>query len=652
MRSSLLFLLLGGAVLAGGFALRQPDADVRSIGNGGVRDIAALLPDTCALKLVIDGGPAVEHGDELALHALASEPEVAAFLAPVETAARGWLARFEQPVKEYLGLTMDETLRLVQYRTTVGLCGVVPPANPDALPRPDAIISLEFGDDLEMVRRLMHALEKAVLAWGNGHFTDDTVAGLPVRRYVPDPKKPNTPPAWYLVEDRMLLLATRKATLEGVIKRMKSGSTEGSLAATTRYQSVKDRVERPRSLFSIYADVGSLTTMVAPLLRMPPGDNPVAAFGLDAIEAVGYGLDMDGKGLRDRIFMKIAEGPLRTALVSDEKTKLHEIVPASTGLYGSFQFEFVKIWNYAREVLGALDPGVLESATEGMQALSDVIGVDVEKELLPRLGPELALAASFPGQAVIPDLALILQVRDRPAVMRMFDTAMRSLDAPISAFDHSGHRMHVLDLGLMTGGELPSIRVTWTFVGDHLVISPDPQGAKNFVDHVVSKGPTLAESDDFRSLLAHLRAEDPETATTAVSYVDLEGMVGFLCDNGAPLAQSLLPPSEATPVDWVLIPHTDTITKHLFGLAGGARWTDDGYYAEYWSPTGYLGPYLVSLGFIGYGWSRQVEMHQAEIEARRLQEKRMRSAVPFEIETDKPVKGEARPTGGDKKGGK
>ena len=636
MRSTLLFLLLGGAVVGGGFALDGGSVpEVGTPPRNGIRDIAVLLPDSCALKVVIDGGPFAEHGEELALHALAEEPEVAAFLAPVEQILRGLLEGWESLAKQYLGLTLDETLRLAQYRTTMALCGLMPPPEGQRLPRPDAVITLEFGDDLAMARRLMEALEKAVLAWGNGHFTADTVAGLPVRRYVPDPSRPNTPPAWYLVEDRTLLLATHKPTFEGIIQRLKSGSTEGSLAASARFQSVKERVERGTSLFSAYADVEKLADMLGPMLPIPADQNPASAFGLDAVEAVGYGLDLDGKGLRDRVFMKIAKGPLREAIECTGALRIHEVVPASTGMYGSFQLELSKIWGHAKQVLGKVDPATLESATGGVDALSEALGIDVEKEVLPRLGPEMALGLSRPRQALIPDVFMIMQVREPAKVVRMFDTAMRALDAPIASLEYGDQRIHVLDLGLLSGGATPSIRPTWAFVDDYLVVSAWPQATKNLLDHMSGQGASLAQSDDFKSLLAHLRAEDPEAATTALNYVDMEALVGFLCDNGVPLAQSLLPPTESPPVDWTQFPHTDTITRHLFGLAGGSRWTADGYYAEYWSPTGYLGPYLLSVGFGGYVWARQMEMSAAASAAHAQEVRRRASAVPFEIREGK-----------------
>lgn len=654
-RSSLVFVILACAVGGGGFLLAE------EVPHGApgfqARDLPALLPDTCSFQVVIDGGPCVRKGGDLALTALLSEPEVATFVAPLEEACRGWLRTFEPQVKQYLGLTMDETLQLLRHRTTAAFCGFIPQQDGEQrAPTPDAVITLEFENEIEMVRRLMYALEKAVLAWGNGHFTDDTVAGLPVRRYVPDPNKPSTPTAWYLLDDRMLLLATHRPTLEGIVKRMKSGTLEGSLASSDRFKRVNRRVSGAGSILSFYADVPRLVETLAPMLGDPRVPDLMAATGLDAIKSVGYGLSVDGKGLRDRLFIQIDEGPLRQVMQSKTQLKAHTLVPHTTGIFASGQIDFGATWSWVHSLLSKVEPELAEGLDEGLLGFGEMIGADVTKDVLARLGPEFALAGWWPEHSLIPDLGIFLQVRERDALMQVVDKALKALDIPVSKIQHRDRTIGVVDLGpILPRGITVPLRPSWVFLDDHLVVTLWPQSAKNLVDHLADGGTSLGDTDDFKALLAHLRADDPNAATAGVGWVDLQGLVAFVCDNGVPLAQSLLPPSETVPVDWTTFPLTETITQHLFGMVGGSHWTDDGYYTEYYSPTGYLGPYMLSVGLAGLVMTRTMEAQAADKHWEARQRMRERGVVPFggATGTKPPDKKKApdKKKDGDKKGG-
>jgi len=654
MRSVLLFVVLTGVVCGGGFLLAEEILPGAS--TFPARDLPALLPDTCALQIALDGGPCARGGDGLALAALLAEPEVAAFVGPLSAALRGALGTFEPQVKQYLGLTMDETLQLLRYRLTAAFCGFVSPegGQPAGLPTPNAVLTLEFENEIEMVQRLMYALEEAVLAWGDGSFTDDTVAGLPVRRYIPDPKKPETPTAWYLLDDRMLLLATDRPTLEGIVKRIKSGSQEGSLAASGRFKSVSERVNSPGAILSVYADIPQLMEQLGPVMGSPEMVEMIASTGLDAVKSLGYGLSVDGAGLRDRLFVQVDDGPLRESLESTAPLKAHHLVPHTAGLYGSGLLDFAAMWKRVHALAAELDPDTAGSMEEGLAAFGDMIGADPVTDVIARLGPEYAVAGWWSGQALIPDVGLFIEVRERDAFSKILDRTLAALDVQVSSFQHRGHPVGVVELGAL--GPLSSAvpqRPSWFFLDDYLVVTLWPQAAKNLIDHVEGGGASLAEAQAFKPLLSHLRADDPRAATAGIGWLDMEGLVAFLCDNGVPIAQSFLPPNDMVPVDWALFPQTETITQHLFGLIGGSQWTADGYYTEYHSPTGYLGPYMLSVGLVGLVAVREQEASQANSDWEARQRIQKRGAIPFDAVPTLEVKPKSvkKKAGGDKKKG-
>ncbi|NRA95249.1 MAG: DUF3352 domain-containing protein, partial [Planctomycetes bacterium] len=652
MRSVLVFAVLAGVVGGGGFLLAEEVSP--GVPAFPVRDLPSLLPDTCALQVTLDGGPCTRAGETLALASLLAEPEVATFAEPLAAALGAGLGSFEPQVKEYLGLTMDETLQLLRYRMTVAFCGFIQPdsGKPGGVPTPNAVLTLEFENEIEIVQRLMYALEKAVLAWGDGHFTDDTVAGLPVRRYVPDPDKPSTPTAWYLLHNRMLLLATDRPTLEGIVKRIKSGTEEGSLAASERFQRVSKRVSRSGSVFSVYADVPRLVEEFATMTGDPSVAKMMEATGFDAIKAVGYGLSVDGKGLRDRLFLQIGDGSMRELMDCDAPLKAHKFVPDTAGMYTSQQIDLAATWKWANALLTEMDPDVARNMEEALAAFEDRIGANAVTDVLARFGPELAVAGWWSGQALIPDVGLFIEVRERDEVAKIVDRALRALDVPVSSFEHRGHTIGVVELGALgPRGVVVPQRPSWVFLDEHLVVTLWPQSAKNLVDHFAAGGVSLGESEAFKPLLAHLRGDDPGVATAAIGWFDMPALIAFVCDNGVPIAQSFLPPTESVLVDWVAFPQTETITQHLFGMVGGSRWTADGYYTEYYSPTGYLGPYMLSVGLTGLFMSTEREAAQATIELQKRASIGESGAVPFDVPVIevKPTRSDKKKDGGDKK---
>ena len=625
-RSPLIFVTLAAVVFGGGLLIAEQAPPGRI--PHPARDLPGLLPDTCALRLVVDGGPCVERSGDLALADLLAEPEVRTFMAPIRASAMGWLRQFDPQVQEYLGISVDEALQLLKNRIGVALCGLNPPLEPGGPPVPDAVLTLEFEDDIEMVRRLMHALEVAVLAWGDGRFTDDTVAGLPVRRYVPDPKRPGTPPAWYLLDDRMLLLATDRDTLEGVITRMKSGGRANSLAGSETFSVVQRQVVGADSIVEVYADLKRLRAMMEPMTGAEVW-KPLELFAVDQIKAVGYGLALDGKGLRDRAFGKLDDGPLRRAFEGAPAPNAHQVVPASTGFLATTNVDLGLLWGHAQDVIARMEPSAHGQLQDALAAAADRMGASVEGDILPKLGPEVSLAAWWPQRALYPDLGLLIQLQDAEAFERLLASSLRSLDVPTSIQEHRGFAIASLDMGELTADlELPQ-RPSWTIVDGRLLVTLWPQAAKNFIDQVSDDAPSLGADPTFVSVLSRLSGPDGDAGRSGLVWLDVRGAAEALCDNAVPLAQSLLPPGEEVQLDWAAFPHTATVTEHLFGLVGTTRWIEEGVRVDYYSPTGYAGPYVVAVGLAAWVLLASEQVEQAR-EGEAMRARALEGVIPFE----------------------
>jgi general secretion pathway protein G len=119
-----------------------------------------------------------------------------------------------------------------------------------------------------------------------------------------------------------------------------------------------------------------------------------------------------------------------------------------------------------------------------------------------------------------------------------------------------------------------------------------------------SQQPRLKDQADYQRLTARLLT-GVGGGDFGREYVDIKRLAGFILDNGSPFAQMLLPSSvlgRAYPIDWALLPLTETFTSKLFGLATVSTWDANGITSDSYSPMGRtVGSFFIgaSLAFVG-----------------------------------------------------
>jgi hypothetical protein len=174
----------------------------------------------------------------------------------------------------------------------------------------------------------------------------------------------------------------------------------------------------------------------------------------------------------------------------------------------------------------ALPPAMHGTIDEGLDAASAELQMDVEKVLLPALGPELAFGVVLeradpsgqqPAQPPIPGVALLLGTRNQEVVRKAVD---RGLAAAQQAYDESqGGRRRKQELfkrvtygdqemtRLEMQGEMP-FRPALAYLGDALVVALDEDTIKEMVDVRAGKAKPLSDAPATRRLVADLPSGD------------------------------------------------------------------------------------------------------------------------------------------------
>lgn len=601
-----LFLILLLSVGATGFILAGPgDAD-----PAPKTDVTALLPASTLLHIAIDGGPCEGHGQELALARILDEPEIQAFLAPLEKPMRKMAEESSSKVEKMLGVSVEELLKLFNQRTTISLLGLDPvEQNGRQTVMPDVVLTVEFGKELEVVRRLIKAFEELVTEQWQATIEPTKLAGVPAT-YV-KAEGPVTIEAWYAVENGLLMLGSKKSTMEGMLTRLKSGSRDGSLAADADYAETHRNAVRKNTILELYVNVRRGMQLAESFGLWEQLDRQSATIlkmmDLSKLHAFGMGLDLDGPGFRDRFYVHMPKGhSLFDALMSKESGTLASlsVAPSDAAGYVGGRIDMAGLYEWAMDMVGKIDEGMVEEVEDGVAQFEQGFGFSLQKDLLANLGPEFAMYLAFPGSSLVPDIALMAQVKDAAKIRKILDGTVETLGGQVEFrdFKYLGQKITYVDVGAMLGDGgfgprwTPQFKPSWLLVNDFLVVTGWPQTAKNLIHGLKNQRPRLAQRPDFKSLLAHLKNESPAAGSASVSYFDMKALAGFVLDNGIPFAQSMIPRIEEFPVDFAAFPVTDTITKHLFGMIGASERRKEGIYAEYYSPTGYFVPYVTMVG--------------------------------------------------------
>ena len=290
--------------------------------------------------------------------------------------------------------------------------------------------------------------------------------------------------------------------------------------------------------------------------------------------------------------------------------RAHEIVPAETGFLYSFAASWEGFYDYMMGVLHAVDPGVVEQAQMGLAQVEAMIGAELRKDILPMIGPEVSLAVSWPHNGLIPDVALLVGLKDVSGFQKWCAGLQERFASELKAgsVEYMGHTINYFgpaQIPTIPGMSIrPQVRISMTVIDDFLVITPWPQVAKNLINGLKSGKPRLKDNPDFKSVLAKLNAGSNTTGNTWLMYVDVKALAGFVLDNAVPFIQSVVPDDLGIPVDikWGMFPATSTITRHLEGVMAVGHIERDGLFAQYYSPTGVLFPQLLMTAGMGVLW--------------------------------------------------
>jgi hypothetical protein len=222
-------------------------------------------------------------------------------------------------------------------------------------------------------------------------------------------------------------------------------------------------------------------------------------------------------------------------------------------------------------------------------------------EFFRMVGPEYAMFMSFPDQAIIPDIGLLLEVQDRKRVEDLLQRITRGLgDLPVATdYEYRGRTLRVFKPveGRGSAEFKFKLRPTVVLLDEHLLVTPWPFAAKRFLAELDAGQPRLRDAPDFKKLLSRLGSESALDGSQSLTYIDTARLFGFVSDNAAVAAQ-LMSSTDIVRLDaW---PINVVVREHLFGTLSLGKTDDErGVTGESYSSLGVLSGYAGIAAMMG-----------------------------------------------------
>ena len=563
--------------------------------------VAEMVPAGTIVHLELSTRAIAQRGGNLALSKILTEPEVQQFFAPFtefgmgagQDQIGGFLEGFGFEMKDLEALMSNMELSIsfmgvrqvkqktgdYEYETTI----------------PEMIVTLDGGSASKVVTEMVDALRD--IGEGQGVATFEQVkVGEHKAIAIKSDGAPFEP--LYAFAGSRLVMATSKELLAGAL-----GGTEksASLASHASFAAAAGRVRRSGSPMFAYIDFNRLWDIVD---DEAPAEAKmlVEALGLSDFKSISYGMEFDGAGIRDRIYVHAPGSTMLSAVLPANASGLRtvDMVPAGAAYYQAGAFSSVGLHDWIKKAVSQLPEEARREFDQGIAQFEQMMGFKLRDELLAGFGPEYAMYASFEGQSLIPDVGVLIQLADDAKAKKCMEAFKGQLPpgAEVKTFAYRGHDISWFDLSkVVNERDMPAFKPTWTQVNGYLLFTMWPQSAKKMISGLEHKRPRLSSHTDFKRLLAHLREGNPAAGTAAITYVDMKRAASFVLDNAMPLLQSVIPSEIPLPnemggmtisLDMAALPMSETITKHLFGVLGATQRTSEGIYSEIYSPFGYF----------------------------------------------------------------
>lgn len=516
---------------------------------------------------------------ESALHKIAQEPEMKAFLSHVGIEARRLLIEHAKQVP------LHTILDLLRGELAVAFTGMT---DGEHGPLPGIMVSVASPKGAEDAVRLLHSVMH--VAFGGRMPPVEPAAehrGLAVKSFAVPLGQ-----AYYACTGDRLILTLGRPALEASLDL--AGAPERSLASHPAFKKAAEKTGWAEAMAGLYVNTQAALGQFGAMI--PSQAQPVVqACGIQNLKALAATSRFADGGIRDTVYLH-APGS-RGGVVPPAGRSLDlavlKCVPGNASLLSMVRVDPGAQAAHLLKLLRNTDADAYQRATEAIAQAEEMVGFRIQEDLLASLGTQFVFSHSrF-------ESVLMVEVRDQ-AKFEQCLTKLASLGGDRAGMleggptvwrelDYAGQTIRHLDIGAAPVPVSPS----YAFYSGYAVLGLYPQTLKSFLSRMKNGDGALTDNEGFTQVCGKfLKGCD------AVSYMAADSqLVGFY--NLLVAAAHALHGVKEVELRAELMPHPSLLAPHLFDCANGCVNDADGVLFEHFSPVGSLGSLLGVVGALG-----------------------------------------------------
>jgi hypothetical protein len=233
---------------------------------------------------------------------------------------------------------------------------------------------------------------------------------------------------------------------------------------------------------------------------------------------------------------------------------------------------------------------IMQSVGQFQQALR-ANNIHMREDILQHFGPETAVIGTWRAETRFPDVALVAEIANEDTLRPALDNAMNALKqsalgddqkAPWDETEIAGHKLRTVRIG--AGQFAP----TYTTTSQFFILADTPDYARELLTQVTQSKPTLAANTTYQQFMKRLPANG-----SSYSYADLRGLFEPLYAIARSAAAQI---GTNEFVDLDKLPHTTTISKHLFPFVSATVSEPDRVSSTSFSPVGRSSAIIAGAG--------------------------------------------------------
>ncbi len=279
---------------------------------------------------------------------------------------------------------------------------------------------------------------------------------------------------------------------EGAVESLLARLTDTDRPVPTWREELEERMPVARCSTFLSLNVAAVLELIQQLPVPNPGKREAVldATGVAGLEMISARMGMTDEGVCMGLWLGFNDTPRGLFTRSGQAITSKELgrIPADAIMAQTWSVDLSKFLETVFEIVGSVEPNDADAMRNGLDAFRAAAGFDIDTHLLKTLGPDWTILSVPTRGGILPGVAVIAGVRDRPTFATVHKVLISLLQAAtgnaevqlsVRQLPYRRHTLFCLDA---TGEKFAiPLTPTWCLTEDSLIVTMSPQFMKTLL---------------------------------------------------------------------------------------------------------------------------------------------------------------------------